>query len=71
MSKVFGIVTDRVRGHSSILEFIDGATIDIPEGYQLLIVPNSLLQVAKLDIDMFIHNYAGIHVIYNCEEDKN
>ena len=71
MSKVFGIVTDRVRGHSSILEFIDDTVIDIPEGYQLLIVPYSLLQLAKLDLDMFIQNYAGIHVIDNCGEDKN
>lgn len=69
MSKVFGIVTNGVKGKSKIVEFNSGVTIDIPEDYKLIIVPYQLLNDAKLSLDMFLNNFAGIHLREDSEND--
>lgn len=69
MSKVFGIVTNRVKGKSKIIEFNDGVTIDIPEGYELIIAPQELLNTAKLSLDIFLNNISGIHLREDSEND--
>lgn len=62
MNQFFGIITDRIIGHSQIVEFTPNTHFDIPENGEMIIVPHCLIQCAKIDLDNFLMACCGIYL---------
>lgn len=58
----FIIITDGIKGHSKILEKSSNEDRIIPKCYRIIEIPGNLLYDAKLDIDGFLVNIAGIDI---------
>ena len=58
----FAIITDRIKGHSKAVDLIPEELREIPDGYDVILVPKEFMQMAKLDPDMVLQEIAGIRL---------
>ena len=56
------IITDRIKGHSKAVDLIPEELREIPDGYDIILVPKEFMQMAKLDPDAVLQEIAGIRL---------